>query len=171
MAERERAETRPSRPGFHPRRLRGILHDHARYAALVARIAPWVGPAFVAMAVILLPWIIYLRVTLPTQEIASHYRTAWVGFDAILFSQLARTGIYAFRKREREQVRLHAAVCATLLTVDAWFDVTTSPKSDLPVSIALAALIELPLAFVCWQLARHYQGSSTRAASTASDSA
>ncbi|HET9171009.1 MAG TPA: hypothetical protein VFN97_16345 [Actinospica sp.] len=130
-----------------------------RYAALVARIAPWVGPAFVAMAIVLLPWIVYLRLTLPTQQIASHYRTAWVGFDFILFSQLARTGIYAFRKREREQVRLHAAVCATLLTVDAWFDVTTSPKSDLPVSIALAVLIELPLAFVCWQLARHYRGS------------
>jgi hypothetical protein len=127
------------------------------FERLVARIAPWVGPAFVAMAVILLPWIVYLRMTLPTQAIASHYRTAWVGFDFILFSQLARTGIYAFRRRERELVRLHAAVCATLLTVDAWFDITTSPKSDLPVSIALAVLIELPLAFVCWQLARRYE--------------
>ena len=126
-------------------------------ARLVARVTPWVGPAFVAMTIVLLPWIVYLRMTLPTQQIAAHYRTAWVGFDVILCSQLARTGTYAFRRREREQVRLHAAVCGTLLTVDAWFDITTSPKSDLPVSIALAALIELPLAYACWQLARHYE--------------
>jgi hypothetical protein len=128
------------------------------FERLVARVTPWVGPAFVAMAVILLPWIVYLRITLPTQEIASHYRTAWVGFDVILATQLARTGIYAFRRREREQVRLHAAACSTLLSIDAWFDITTSPRSDLPVSIALAVLIELPLAFMCWQLARRYEG-------------
>jgi hypothetical protein len=125
---------------------------------LVERVAPWVGPAFVAMALILLPWIAYLRTTLPKTELASHYRAAWVGFDFILCAQLARTGIYAFRKHEREQVRLHAAACATLLSVDAWFDITTSPKSEVWESVVLAALIELPLAFVCWQLARRYQG-------------
>jgi hypothetical protein len=108
------------------------------------------------MSALLLPWIIYLHWSLPVQQTSSHYRTAWVGFDIILFGQLARTGAYALSKRFRGRVRPHAAACAALLSTDAWFDITTSPRSDLPVSIALAALVELPLAAFCWLLANRY---------------
>ena len=43
----------------------------------------WVGLAYLAMAVVLLPWIFYLHFTLPLQQVAQHYRLAWVGFDVL----------------------------------------------------------------------------------------
>jgi hypothetical protein len=120
-----------------------------------------VGPAFLAMSAILLPWIVYLRLSLPTQQTAAHYRTAWVGFDVILLGQLARTGLYATREHLHPRVRPHAAACAALLTTDAWFDITTSPGNQLPLSIAMAALVELPLAAACWWLATSYAQTAT----------
>lgn len=113
----------------------------------------WVGPAYIIMALILVPWIFYLRYTLPVSQVATHYRLAWVGFDVIEFGQLIRTGIYALVPRWRYRMRPHAAACAALLTIDAWFDCTTSPASQLPASIAMAVLVELPLAGICWWLA------------------
>ena len=56
-------------------------------------IPKWVGPVYIAMALILLPWIFYLHSTLPLQQVAQHYRMAWVGFDALEFGQLIRTGL------------------------------------------------------------------------------
>lgn len=113
----------------------------------------WVGPAYIAMALILLPWIFYLHFTLPLQQVAQHYRLAWVGFDVLEFGQLVRTGLYAIVPRWRYRMRPHAAACAALLSVDAWFDCTTSPSNQLLSSIAMAVLIELPLAGICWWLA------------------
>ena len=113
----------------------------------------WVGPAYIAMALILVPWIVYLRATLPTQEMATHYRLAWVGFDVIEFGQLVRTGLYAIVPRWRDRMRQHAAASAALLIVDAWFDCTTSPSNQLVSSIVMAVLVELPLAGLCWWLA------------------
>jgi hypothetical protein len=113
----------------------------------------WIAPLYIALSAILFPWIFYLHQTLPQRELSPHYRAAWVGFDVILFGQLARTGVYALVKQRRHLVKQHAASCATLLVVDAWFDVTTSSAGDLPISLLEAALVELPLAALCWWLA------------------
>jgi hypothetical protein len=116
-------------------------------------IPKWVGPAYIAMALILLPWIFYLHFTLPLQQVAQHYRLAWVGFDVLEFGQLIRTGVYALVPRWRFRVRPHAAACAALLITDAWFDCTTTPTNQVASSIAMAVLVELPLAAICWWLA------------------
>lgn len=134
------------------------LGPHASSCATLARVSRsdiprWVGPAYIAMALILVPWIVYLRATLPTQEMATHYRLAWVGFDVIEFGQLVRTGLYAIVPRWRDRMRQHAAASAALLIVDAWFDCTTSPSNQLVSSIVMAVLVELPLAGLCWWLA------------------
>jgi hypothetical protein len=113
----------------------------------------WVGPAYIAMALILLPWMFYLHLTLPLQQVAQHYRMAWVGFDGLEFGQLIRTGLYALVPRWRHRVRPHAAACAALLITDAWFDCTTTPTSQVASSIVMAVLVELPLAGICWWLA------------------
>ena len=113
----------------------------------------WVAPAYIAFSIILVPWIVYLGHTLPRRAVSEHYRAAWVGFDVILLGQLARTGIYALNPKWRPLVRRHAASSSTLLIVDAWFDVMTSSKADRPMSILLAAVIELPLAVLCWWIA------------------
>jgi hypothetical protein len=55
--------------------------------------------------------------------------------------------------RGRRLVGLLAASTATMLVVDAWFDVTTSRRSDVPSAILSAVLVELPLAVVCGWIA------------------
>jgi hypothetical protein len=107
-----------------------------------------VGWAFVVLAALMVPWTAYLTLHLPSSRAAAHYDLAWGGFDAAMFLALAATAWSA--------LRLHttlpplAAVTGTLLVVDAWFDGVTAPASDERwVAIAMAVLVELPLAGVC----------------------
>ena len=44
-----------------------------------------------------------------------------------------------------------------MLVVDAWFDIMTSPRRQLPQAITSAVLIELPLAGLCAWLSYHTQ--------------
>lgn len=118
-----------------------------------ARLVRWAGPAFLLFSVALVPWTVYLGYTLPTRQLSPHYNIAWVGFDVMLLVVLAATGYFALQRSLYLAVAATAA--ATLLVVDAWFDVMTSPGSQFLESLATALLIELPLAAVCGWLAYH----------------
>ncbi|MFU8875181.1 hypothetical protein [Micromonospora sp. SL4-19] len=128
--------------------------DEIQRATEVRPVPPWVAPTFVVLALITLPWAVYLALTLPRHAVTTHYRAAWVGFDLGLAALLGLTGWYAYRGDRR--VVLAATATATMLVVDAWFDViTTAAGRDLVMSVLLAALVELPLAGVCLWIARH----------------
>jgi hypothetical protein len=118
-----------------------------------SRIVRWTGPLFALFSVILLPWIIYIALTLPARQESPHYDVAWVGFDMMLFAGLASTAYFALRKSS--YLASAATATATLLIVDVWFDVMTSPGRDLVRAILLAVVVELPLASVCVWLSRH----------------
>ena len=121
----------------------------------VRRTAPrWVAPLFCFAAVAIIPWIFYLGFELPERSTAQHYNLAWVGFDLFLVFTMARTAILAWRGRR--QVQLPAVATATLLLVDAWFDVMTA-SSGWPMTQALlsAFLLELPLAGLAIYIARN----------------
>ena len=108
---------------------------------------------YTAAALVLLPWIAYLAVTLPRRNLDLHYRAAWVGFDCLLAFALVRTAYMAFRVDQR--VQFPAIATATLLVVDAWFDITTAGnRSQLLQALLLAAFFELPAAFFSLYLAR-----------------
>ncbi|MFE9693314.1 hypothetical protein [Micromonospora sp. NPDC005806] len=123
--------------------------------ATEVRPAPrWVAPVFAVLALLTLPWIGYLALTLPRHAVTVHYRAAWVGFDLGLVAMLGLTAVQAYRGHR--QVVLAASATATMLVVDGWFDVITTPAGpDLVLSVVLAALVELPLAAVCVWIARH----------------
>ncbi len=58
-----------------------------------------------------------------------------------------------------------ATATATILFVDAWFDVlTSSTRSDLVVALIEAVFAELPFALLCIWLARNFQRGVERAA-------
>jgi hypothetical protein len=119
-------------------------------------IAPrWLGGLFALTAVALVPWIIYLSFVLPRRTI-DHPRTAWVGFDIVLVTALAITAILALRRSNL--VAMPAVATATLLLVDAWFDVTTSggiwPRYE---AVLLGIFVELPLAALCIYVARRVE--------------
>ncbi len=50
---------------------------------------------------------------------------------------------------------------AVALTIDAWFDVTTSaPGSSVAIAVAMAAVAELPMAALCTLLALRAVGGA-----------
>jgi hypothetical protein len=112
----------------------------------------WVGPGLIGSGLALIPWLFVLAAGLPSSTTASHWSTAWVGFDGMEALGLITTGILLDRRDRRRC--LAAAVTATLLTVDAWFDVTTATRgADQTTAVAMAVGPEIPLAIVCAVLA------------------
>ncbi len=124
------------------------------------RLVRWTGPAFALFSVILLPWTIYIGETLPARQESPNYDAAWAGFDVILLIALAATAYFALRRSRYLSVA--ATATATLLVVDAWFDVMTTPGNQRIESIVLAAVVELPLAAVCAWLTYHTQQLTER---------
>ncbi|MBV8064990.1 MAG: hypothetical protein JOY72_00620 [Actinobacteria bacterium] len=117
-------------------------------------VPPWMAPALVLCAVVLIPWIALLFLTLPRHYTANHWPLAWGGFDVGLGIALASTGIQVARRSPYAEVT--AAITGTLLCCDAWFDVLTSRgTSDVLQALASALLIELPIAITCFWVARN----------------
>jgi hypothetical protein len=115
----------------------------------------WVAPVFTVLGAATLPWTVYLAMTLPTHANTHHYRLTWVGFDIMLVVVLLATAYFAWRGNRL--VGLLATITATMLVLDAWFDVNSSNHADRPGAILSAALIELPLAAVCGWIALHVE--------------
>jgi len=125
-----------------------------------SRIVKWTGPLFALFSLILVPWTIYLGETLPARQLSPHYDVAWAGFDVILLIGLGTTAYFALRRSR--YLAVSAAASATLLIVDAWFDVMTTPGNQVAESIVLAAVVELPLAAVCLWLSLHTEQLAER---------
>jgi galactitol-specific phosphotransferase system IIC component len=104
-----------------------------------------VGRFYLLAAALLVPWVVYLAVVLPSRQLSAHYDLAWVGFDAALAVSLLVTGVLVVR--HSPSVVLPAAGTAALLVTDAWFDVVTASRSgQREVALVLAVLVEVPLA-------------------------
>ena len=97
-------------------------------------------------AVALIPWTIYLGLTLPENYTAQHWQATWVGFDILLLAFMIATAVLGFVRHHL--LTLFAFSTGVLLVCDAWFDVLTAKRGDFAVSILTAALGELPLAIV-----------------------
>ncbi len=106
----------------------------------------------VGLGLALLPWLVVLATTLPTTATADHWSLAWVGLDCLEAVGLISTGVLLRRGDPRRC--LTAVATAVLLLCDAWFDTTTSaPGADFASAVAMAVLVELPLACLCVRLA------------------
>jgi hypothetical protein len=121
--------------------------------AVRRRALDWVGVLFAAAALVLVPWVIFLVRALPSDHRSAHWDVAWGGFDAGLALLLVGVALAAWRRSPWLEGAATAA--ATLLVVDAWFDIlTSSSRSELVMAIVEAAVVELPLAVFCLVLAR-----------------
>lgn len=99
-----------------------------------------------AGAVVLVPWSVYLALSLPRRTMTDHWRGAWVGFDLLLAATLALTAWCGWHRRQLVVVGLAAS--AVLLTCDAWFDVMLTAGAGRWLSLTMAVLVEVPLATV-----------------------
>jgi hypothetical protein len=98
-----------------------------------------------ACTIFLVPWSIYLMVSLPRTYNAHHYDLAWFGFDVLELLALGATAYFGLRRR---QAIIGAALAsATLLICDAWFDIALDLGTPgIWTALAAAVFLELPLA-------------------------
>ena len=100
----------------------------------------------VGSAAVLVPWIVYLGVTLPPQYVAHNWDITWVGFDVLLLAMMVATAVLGYLRRQ--MLVLTAFATGVLLVCDAWFDVMTSHGDEQTWSVVSAVFIELPLAAI-----------------------
>ena len=98
-------------------------------------------------ALLLLPWIVYLSLSLPAGEFGGMWQVVWVGFDIAMVIALASAGWLVWHRRNLAIIALTVSV--VFLVVDAWFDVilTWSTNERWPAIIA-ALGIEIPIALL-----------------------
>jgi hypothetical protein len=107
----------------------------------IRRIREWLA---LSAAIALIPWTIYLGLTLPQSYTAQHWQATWVGFDVLLLAFMIATAVLGFA--QHHLLTLFAFATGVLLVCDSWFDVLTAKRGDFAVSVLTAALGELPLA-------------------------
>ncbi|HEY1480216.1 MAG TPA: hypothetical protein VGF46_09310, partial [Gaiellales bacterium] len=113
----------------------------------------------------LVPWAVYLALSLPGTHTAAHWQVAWTGFDLGLAGAFAATAWAAERRPELLAPILLAT--ATVMTCDSWFDLATAfGTADQAVALLEAAL-ELPLAVACATVAVRLSVRRPSAAATA----
>lgn len=116
----------------------------------------WTPLVLLACSVVLIPWTILLVVELPDRKIARHWDLAWGGLDIGIACGLTATALAVSRRSAWTPVA--ATITGTLLVVDAWFDVVTaSGPHDRLIAVGMALVAELPLATVCFLIARNVE--------------
>lgn len=100
----------------------------------------------------MVPWLFVLGSLLPATTVVPHYSLAWIGLDSLEAVGLFTTG--RLLRRGDQRYALTAAVTATAMLIDAWFDVLGSVGAGaLALSVGMAVLAEIPIAAVCIYLA------------------
>lgn len=96
-------------------------------------------------------WTVYLARQLPRHYVVNHWDLAWVGLDV---GEIVMLVVSAWAAWFRRAVLIPSAVAsATLLLLDAWFDVTTAGR-DVTSSVVVAALVEVPAAITLLVIAQ-----------------
>ena len=116
----------------------------------LSRRAKLVATCFLLIAAGMVPWTVFLGVSLPPRYDAGHWDLLWTGFDVGLICVLSYAGWAAWF--HRQVVAATAIVAGTLLVCDAWFDVITSlGHGDQWITLLTGLGGELPLAvFFFW---------------------
>ena len=95
-------------------------------------------------SIAMIPWLVYLSVTLPENYVAHNWPATWVGFDILLVAFMLTTAVLGFLRRQL--LVLAAFTSGVLLMCDAWFDLMTAGPKDIWLALITALLIEVPLA-------------------------
>jgi hypothetical protein len=129
------------------------MEPRARFRVRVPWLIPlWFAGVLAVVAVLLVPWAIYLFVALPPDYTANHWWLAWGGFDIALILVLVGTAVAIWRRSAYAEMA--ATIAGTLLVCDVWFDVLTSQGTrDVVQAVVAALLVELPLAALCFWMA------------------
>ncbi len=112
----------------------------------------WAALFYASAAAFLVPWTIFLSLSLPTHTISRHWDIVWSGFDVSVFIMLLLTAYFIARKSI--WVTLTASSVATSLFIDAWFDILTARHGiDEFHATMLAIFVEIPVALMSFYFA------------------
>ena len=116
----------------------------------LSRRAELVATCFLLIAAGMVPWTVFLGLSLPPRYDAGHWDLLWTGFDAGLICVLSYAAWAAWF--HRQVIAATAIVAGTLLLCDAWFDIITSlGHGDQWITLFTGFGGELPLAvFLFW---------------------
>ena len=118
-----------------------------------SRILPrWVVVFFLGGAVVLIPWIVLMFTVPQVVNVPRHWELVWGGFDCFLVLGFGLTAFNLITRSPRGAVT--AAMTGTMLLIDAWFDVLTTHRGGLVISILMAVFAELPCAVICFYVSR-----------------
>jgi len=121
---------------------------------LLSRRVEIMASVLLISAAALVPWTVFLGLSLPGKYDAGHWSLLWTGFDVVLLSVLAYAGWAAWFRRQI--LATTAIVAGTLLLCDAWFDIITSiGNGDVWLSLLTGFGAEIPLAVFFLLLYRH----------------
>ena len=124
-----------------------------RFELGASRILPkWVVVFFLGGAVVLIPWIVLMFTVPGVVNGPPRWTFVWGGFDCFLVLGFARTAFNLIRRSPRGGVT--AAMTGTMLLIDAWFDVLTTHRGGLMLSILMAVFAEIPCAVICFYVSR-----------------
>ncbi|TML67214.1 MAG: hypothetical protein E6G13_12150 [Actinobacteria bacterium] len=124
-----------------------------------------IAPFFALAGIALVPWTVWLTFSLPAHHETANWRTTWAGFDIALAVSLGVTALASLRRSP--WLEAAAAISGTLLLTDAWFDITLEAGGKhLTSSLLEAAFVELPLAAICFWVARDGERALARALPT-----
>ena len=116
------------------------------------RMRHWVFVMLGGVAFALLPWTVYLSISLPSEHRSAHWDIVWPGLDVAI--ALAIAGTVVALVRCSAYLPILATAAGTLLLCDAWFDTLTSNAGNEFAWAAFEALVaEVPLALFCFWLA------------------
>jgi hypothetical protein len=85
------------------------------------------GFVMACAALAMVPWIVSLATSLPATAAVGAWDTVWVAFDCAILAGFAASGWLLWRHSAAAVVPL--IVTATLLTLDAWFDICMSLRT------------------------------------------
>ncbi|MFF7406060.1 hypothetical protein [Streptomyces murinus] len=111
----------------------------------------WTLIGLAAAAVLLVPWMAVLAMTLPGRTTVDHWPLAWIGLDVLMAAGCAATALLGLRADPR--ARLTASATASTAVLDAWFDITTAASGTALLQAVGCALAEAALAVACVYLA------------------
>lgn len=113
----------------------------------------WVAGLYGVLAIVTVPWTIYLALTLPARHLSKHWDVAWVGLDIAIIIALGLNAV--FSHNGSKWLVMSATATSTLLVVDTWLDLITSRGGKPFVqALLLGLVIELPLALITFLVAR-----------------
>jgi hypothetical protein len=122
----------------------------------------FVAPFFAVAGLALIPWTIWLTSSLPSHHETGNWKTVWAGFDLAEAAALIATAVTAVRRSP--WLGPVAAITGTLLLVDAWFDIMLEDGGKHLLAAGLeAGLVEVPLAVICFWVARDVERALSRA--------